>query len=339
MNKYRNAILIFNPRSYLEFEGVGVNNAIRETILSGETNEFALLNNGITMISDETNINERIGQRNKAQLFVKNPQIINGGQTAFTLSRILQNDPENAEQIFAGKEVLLKVITLTAEDKPGDSKILIDRISNATNRQTAVTNADRHSNEDGFTGLQKIVFERYGILFERKKGEFGDGVRDGYIGRSQVLDRNAFAKIYLAANGYISEGITRKAFSKLVNPHAIAADVVKLDRFHFGYEIYEVLGRPPLSRQNRATVGKLFTLTQLFFETGDNALHRAIGNLEVFTHEWDRFIAVRSTLDKKSRRERVASGEHFERTLGFKEEIENYFKLGRASSDDDELSG
>ena len=56
MYKYKNAILKFNPRSYLEFDGATVNNSIRDTILSGASNEFALLNNGITMISDETDI-------------------------------------------------------------------------------------------------------------------------------------------------------------------------------------------------------------------------------------------------------------------------------------------
>jgi len=57
--------LKYNPRSYLEFEGAHVNTAIRNTILAETSNEFALLNNGITMISDETNINERIGQKTR----------------------------------------------------------------------------------------------------------------------------------------------------------------------------------------------------------------------------------------------------------------------------------
>ena len=78
-------------------------------------NEFALYNNGITMLSAETNLNERIGQRNKARLNVTNPQIINGGQTAYTLARIYEEQPsDTAEAVFEGKEVLLKVITLTS---------------------------------------------------------------------------------------------------------------------------------------------------------------------------------------------------------------------------------
>ena len=54
MYKYKNSILKFDPRSYLGHEGKNVHNSIRETILESETNEFALFNNGITMLSDET---------------------------------------------------------------------------------------------------------------------------------------------------------------------------------------------------------------------------------------------------------------------------------------------
>ncbi|WP_196907700.1 AIPR family protein [Candidatus Symbiopectobacterium sp. 'North America'] len=81
MSKYKNSILKFNPMSYLEHDGKAINSSIRETIINSNANELALYNNGITILSDETNINERIDQKNKAQLRIKNPQIINGGQT------------------------------------------------------------------------------------------------------------------------------------------------------------------------------------------------------------------------------------------------------------------
>lgn len=177
LKKYKNSILKYNPRSYLELEGHKVNSAIRETILNISTNEFALFNNGITMISDETHINTKIGQRNKAQLTIKNPQIINGGQTAFTLSRILEeNESEDPESIFAGKEVLLKVITLLSDEETvitHEQKIeLIDDISNATNQQTAVINADRVSNDSLHINIQNKLFDRFGILnLPRKSGQ------------------------------------------------------------------------------------------------------------------------------------------------------------------------
>lgn len=182
MYKYKNAILKYNPRSYLGHEGKNVNNAIKQTIIQEATNEFALYNNGITMLSDETAINEKIGQKNKAQLIVKNPQIINGGQTSYTLSMIFEENINNdVEAIFKNKEVLLKIITLL-DNKDHNAKIdLINDISEATNKQTPVIGADRISNDDLQIKIQKLLFDKYGILYERKRGEFADGIFNNYI--------------------------------------------------------------------------------------------------------------------------------------------------------------
>src|ERR1019366_3100844 len=108
----------------------------------------------------------------------------NGGQTAYTLSRIYEETPEHErEALFAGKELLLKVITLSREGQTGTkSKVdLIEAISIATNQQTVVITADRYSNEEFNVELQNRLFARYGLLFERKRGEFQDGVYQQYI--------------------------------------------------------------------------------------------------------------------------------------------------------------
>lgn len=41
-----------------------------------------------------------------------NPQITNGGQTAYVLSKIYEDQKENDYSIFEGKEVMLKVMIL-----------------------------------------------------------------------------------------------------------------------------------------------------------------------------------------------------------------------------------
>lgn len=149
MYRYRNAILKHNPRSYLELEGQNVNKAIRSSIENVKTNEFSIFNNGITMLSDETYLNERIGQKDRAQLTVINPQIINGGQTAYVLSQIYKDHiNDSPEEIFGEKEVLVKIITFDRTVTTEAAKVaLIEAISRATNSQTTVTSADRRSNE------------------------------------------------------------------------------------------------------------------------------------------------------------------------------------------------
>jgi hypothetical protein len=237
MHTYKNAVLKFNPRSYLEHEGQSVNNAIRQTVLSSDTNELALYNNGITMLSEETSINERIGQHSKAQLYVKNPQIINGGQTSFTLSRIYSDPEVNAETAFGNKEIMLKVITVS-DCATLDKGRLIDEISSATNRQTPVFNADRFSNDSFHKAVQQIVFERYGALYERKRGEFADGVRDGYIDRNAIVERNSFWRIYYAANGNLNRANQKRLFQ--LNPFEddMLSDMEAFERWSRGHAVY-----------------------------------------------------------------------------------------------------
>lgn len=257
MDKYRNTLLEYNPRSYLELEGQQVNASIRETLTRHGSNAFAVMNNGMTILSDETNLNERIGQENKAQLHLLRPQIINGGQTAYTLSRIYGEDKAGAEARFAGKEVLTKIITLTAKDpKKETSEIrmnLIDEISAASNRQTPVINADRMSNDALYTSLQSILFERFGILFERKRGEFNDGIVSDYVNRSQVLERNLFLRIFYAVQGRINTARKKRIFMQ----HPLSRDDLQntaaLDNFADGYEIFKSLAprRPNSQNPNR----------------------------------------------------------------------------------------
>lgn len=294
MTKYKNSILKFNPRSYLDLEGKKVNTSIRETILNTDTNEFALYNNGITMLSDETYINERIGQKNRAQLRVKNPQIINGGQTTYTLSRIYEeNKSGDLEAIFGGKEVLLKIITLMDNSNEEDKLHLIDDISNATNQQTPVINADRFANESFHKAIQRKVFDRYGILYERKRGEFSDGVLSGYIDESIVVERNQFFRIYYSANGYINLGAQKKLFQKNNFPHFKIDNDESLDRFYIGFYVFNRLlkNRNPSFRLQKDTYAKIYAYNQVFLKQGLDIDSDVISkNLASLDEKWLDFI-------------------------------------------------
>ena len=119
-----------------------------------------------------------------------NPQIINGGQTAYTLSRIyadaLQSD---TMAVFDNKEVLLKVISFNDEnieqsiERQAEKLKLIEEISNATNQQSQVSEADRRANDKVQIELQRKIFKDFGLYYERKRGEFADGIRNQYIDR------------------------------------------------------------------------------------------------------------------------------------------------------------
>jgi AIPR protein len=241
LHKYRNSILKFNPRSFLGLKDNEVNEQIRATVEEQSTNEFALFNNGITLLSDSAVFNESTGQEGVAQVVVTNPQIINGGQTAYTLSQ-LYGDMQTRKlppTIFDGKEVLLKIIsTNTPSQDPGGHdglKRLIEQVSRATNSQTRVDDADRRSNDRVQLELQKAFFDRYGLYYERKLGEFYDGLRDGYITEDRLIRRDTLMRISLAcgrkaaqARAGIAKHFTEASFGK------VALSLAHIGRYTYG---------------------------------------------------------------------------------------------------------
>jgi len=267
MLKYKNSILKYNPRSYLGHEGKKVNNSIKSTIIDNATNEFALFNNGVTLLSDETYINEKIGQKNKAQLIVKNPQIINGGQTSYTLSRIYEKHSGNdVETIFQSKEVLIKIITLI-ENTDHYSKIeLIKEISNATNQQTPVINADKFANDNLQISIQKLLFDSHGILYERKRGEFADGVYNDYISEKSILERNLFYRMYFSSNGHVAKARQKKLFMKQEIEYDDLLAGEALNNTYFGYLCFMKIRKlkNPKQKVDLRTYAKVRAMTILY---------------------------------------------------------------------------
>jgi hypothetical protein len=244
MHKYRNSILKYNPRSYLDLSRNPVNSQIAKTIHEKSTNEFALFNNGITLLSDETGMQDLTGVQNIAQLKLTNPQIINGGQTAYTLCKIYEDATNDGrrKELFKGKEVLLKIITFFKQTTADEQRKLelIESISKATNQQTAVTEADRKSNDKAQIELQKKIFEEFGCFYERKRGEFWNGLQDEYIEKDQIIDRETFLRICVACNGLSAEarGSSEGQLFRNDKLYVTLSDLNKTRLYFFGHLCY-----------------------------------------------------------------------------------------------------
>ncbi len=210
MSRYKNSILRYNPRSYLEFREQRTNEGIRDSIICKTTGEFALLNNGLTILSDDTYMNERVGARNRASVEIVNPQIINGGQTAFTLSRIFDesSDIERAER-FTDKEVLVRIITLPSLDESSRNS-LITEISSATNSQTQVSNVDRSASNEINREVAEHIFLTTGLLYEPRRGEYSNAIYSKYVERIEVLERSLFTRLIYIAEGEYALGVQKK---------------------------------------------------------------------------------------------------------------------------------
>lgn len=201
MFEYKNSLLKYNPRCYVGIKKGGVNYEIDSSISNTNSNEFSLLNNGITIICTDFQYTERNAEPNSATLLITNPQIVNGGQTAFTLAKIYA---DNRQKDFNNKEVLVKFISLNQKQTPEQIR-LIEKISEATNNQTPVYLSDRKSNDEYLISLQEYLFENYGILLERKTGEFYEVISKNIISKETIITKEQVMRLCFVINGKTSE--------------------------------------------------------------------------------------------------------------------------------------
>lgn len=198
--KYRNALLRYNPRNYLSLSGNEVNQSIKDTVKNTTKNEFSLRNNGITLLAEYSSVTDRTGVTGEGQLVVKDPQILNGGQTATTLAMMIE-DQEVGLAAFEGKEVLLKIIERPKNKTEDELAAFIESISDATNKQSKIVEADRRSNDPRLIALQTYFFKEHGLFLERKRGEFKYGLDEKVLAKPDIIDRVSMARALTAYAG------------------------------------------------------------------------------------------------------------------------------------------
>ena len=216
VDEYKNSILQYNPRNYLSMSKNTVNKAISNS-LEAQNEDFALLNNGITMICSDFKCSVQNGLDGAANIRIEDPQIINGGQTGFTLSRIYRETPE----LLCGKKVLLKIIATYKESKEQQEitneerehlassySAFINAISDATNMQTKIEEADRRANLSAQINMQKRIFTYFGLLYERKKGEYEEALHQSVIEKDQIIQRDIFVRCLWAIKGDCSKAMS-----------------------------------------------------------------------------------------------------------------------------------
>ena len=243
----------YNPRCFLGLNNNAVNPKIEDTVRNKKTNEFALFNNGITILSDDTQINSQIAKKDKAQLIITNPQIINGGQTSFTLASIYEKClVDNNFDVFGEKEVLVKVITFidrelnegeTENEKQQKKLKLIENLSRATNEQSTVSEVDRRSNEAVIVNYQTKIYDEFGYFLNRKQGEFHEGLLKKYISRDVVINPTVFMRVALSIRGDATRA-RRNSDEVLFRENSFSAVFIDSEvyrKYMFGYFCYLVL--------------------------------------------------------------------------------------------------
>jgi len=130
--KYGAKILEANVRSFLQFKGA-VNKGLRTT-LEERPHMFFAYNNGITATAEDFKINKK-----NEITFLKNLQIVNGGQTTAALSITnSKNSDVSLDNVFV--QVKLSIVdTKTSEE-------IVPDIAKYANTQNKVSNSDFFSN-------------------------------------------------------------------------------------------------------------------------------------------------------------------------------------------------
>lgn len=147
-----------NIRLYLG-EKNEINSKIYSSALSQNSSEFWYLNNGITIVCDSY---KYLNNQSSAPVTVKNPQIVNGGQTSFSLFEAYNKDFKRLEKV----KVLVKII------ETEDSKFR-SRIAEATNSQTMIRSRDLRSNDAVQLKLEDSLKD-LGYFYERKHNQHAD---------------------------------------------------------------------------------------------------------------------------------------------------------------------
>lgn len=125
-----------------DFQGQNiVNRNIADTLRSSHSERFAVLNNGVTIVARELRIT---GDK----LFMKDYQVVNGGQT----SHVLFNE---SDELTEAIHVPVKVISTDDED-------LTTAVIQATNNQTAIKSEELNARADFERKLERF-FETYGV--------------------------------------------------------------------------------------------------------------------------------------------------------------------------------
>ena len=132
-DKYGSKLLEGNVRSFLSTK-VAVNKKIRGTILNNPQMFFAF-NNGISATAMDVEIEDT--NHGRFITFVRDFQIINGGQTTASISNARYKDKADLSSIF----VQMKLTSID-ESTPEESDELIRNISRSSNSQNKVSDAD-----------------------------------------------------------------------------------------------------------------------------------------------------------------------------------------------------
>ncbi|MHC4242695.1 MAG: AIPR family protein, partial [Planctomycetota bacterium] len=167
----KRALLDSNVRYLLTRSSI--NKAIQDSFVN-HPDEFCFLHNGITLICSDYSIEPTATPL--VNLTLKEPNIVNGGQTIAKLYELYENSYEEHRTQFETANIVIRVYKALSEQSL--------RIAQATNSQNPIKVVDLKSNNSNQAKV-KMFFEKKGIGLIVKQGEntlyYDDTLTNEYI--------------------------------------------------------------------------------------------------------------------------------------------------------------
>ena len=260
----RDNIFEFNIRNYLGSKPINKN--IKKTALDpNKSKYFWFSNNGISLVCDKYTIGTKNpGYKN---IELKNPKIINGGQTTKTLVELyedLKNQLDFQELIkpLDQVEVLMRIYETS-------DPALINQITINTNTQNAISKQDLQSNNQIAKKMQDY-FEEQGYGLEIKRKEYITGTRSKKLSNLRfVATQDEVLQFYVSIykeqphKAYISKTKVFEDYFKLIFTENPDDDLyLKYFRaFEIGYFVQNQVKKTDISNGNSfLTSGGIFLM-------------------------------------------------------------------------------
>lgn len=218
-----------NVRSFLQFSGK-INRGLRNTILN-EPHMFLAFNNGIAATATEIKLVSLPDGEGKAIAYVKDFQIVNGGQTTAAIYHSWKKHKANISNIY----VQIKLTTIKDPDNVADT---VGRIAEYANTQNRISISDLSSNKESLIILEQLSRTNWAPpkegesyqtrwFFERARGQYrNERIRQGFTPskrksfdlknpRNQMFTKEQLAKY---VNSYQEIYKNKKL---LIGPHTV----------------------------------------------------------------------------------------------------------------------
>ncbi len=152
--KYGSKLLQGNVRAFLSIRGK-VNKGIRDTIINSPQNFFTY-NNGIAVVARSV----KFSPDGTKIVHMRDPQIINGGQTTASLANAIIKKEKTADDM-TNLFVPMKLTVLNIENEMSEDEVeryneITKKISQCANSQNAVSDADFFSNHPFHVMMEKL---------------------------------------------------------------------------------------------------------------------------------------------------------------------------------------